>query len=42
MEKQLGWGILATGWIAELFTQDLISSGLKDRLRIVAPPTDGP
>jgi predicted dehydrogenase len=29
MEKQLGWGILATGWIAELFTQDLISSGLK-------------
>jgi predicted dehydrogenase len=29
MEKKLGWGILATGWIAELFTQDLISSGLK-------------
>lgn len=28
MEKKLGWGILATGWIAELFTQDLISSGL--------------
>ncbi|MDQ0321546.1 putative dehydrogenase [Pararhizobium capsulatum DSM 1112] len=27
--KKLGWGILATGWIAELFTQDLISSGLK-------------
>ena len=28
MEKSLGWGILATGWIAELFTQDLVSSGL--------------
>jgi predicted dehydrogenase len=28
MEKTLRWGILATGWIAELFTQDLISSGL--------------
>ncbi len=28
MEKSLRWGILATGWIAELFTQDLISSGL--------------
>ena len=28
MEKTLGWGILATGWIAELFTQDLLSSGL--------------
>jgi len=28
MEKTLGWGILATGWIAELFTQDLITSGL--------------
>ena len=23
-----GWGILATGWIAELFTQDLILSGM--------------
>lgn len=29
MKANLGWGILATGWIAELFTQDLISSGLK-------------
>ncbi len=29
MEKALGWGILATGWIAELFTQDLITSNLK-------------
>ncbi|MBO9123709.1 MULTISPECIES: Gfo/Idh/MocA family protein [unclassified Rhizobium] len=29
MEKTLGWGILATGWIAELFTQDLILSGRK-------------
>jgi len=28
MDKTLGWGILATGWIAELFTQDLIQSGL--------------
>src|ERR1700712_5349126 len=28
MEKTLRWGILATGWIAELFTQDLLSSGL--------------
>lgn len=28
MEKKLGWGILATGWIAELFTQDLTASGL--------------
>jgi predicted dehydrogenase len=28
MEKTLRWGILATGWIAELFTQDLIASGL--------------
>jgi predicted dehydrogenase len=28
MEKTLRWGLLATGWIAELFTQDLISSGL--------------
>lgn len=29
MDKGLGWGILATGWIAELFTQDLITSNLK-------------
>ncbi|WP_438754163.1 Gfo/Idh/MocA family protein [Pararhizobium sp. O133] len=29
MDKVLGWGILATGWIAELFTQDLIASNLK-------------
>jgi predicted dehydrogenase len=29
MDKALGWGILATGWIAELFTQDLIASDLK-------------
>src|ERR1700712_995634 len=28
MEKTLRWGILATGWIAELFTQDLMASGL--------------
>jgi predicted dehydrogenase len=28
MEKKLGWGILATGWIAELFAHDLIASGL--------------
>lgn len=28
MDKQLKWGILATGWIAELFTQDLIDAGL--------------
>jgi len=28
MKKTLGWGILATGWIAELFTQDLTTSGL--------------
>ncbi|CZT37206.1 Gfo/Idh/MocA family protein [Rhizobium sp. 9140] len=28
VEKALGWGILATGWIAELFTQDLIDAGL--------------
>jgi predicted dehydrogenase len=28
MEKKLGWGILATGWIAELFTHDLTASGL--------------
>lgn len=28
MQKKLGWGILATGWIAELFTQDLTASGL--------------
>jgi hypothetical protein len=28
MEKTLGWGILATGWIAELFTQDLVSARL--------------
>src|SRR5262245_27984249 len=29
MGKTLGWGILATGWIAELFTEDLNSVGLK-------------
>jgi predicted dehydrogenase len=29
MNKPLGWGILATGWIAELFAQDLIDAGLK-------------
>ncbi len=29
MNTKLGWGILATGWIAELFTQDLISAGLR-------------
>jgi len=29
MDKALGWGILATGWIAELFTQDLITSNMK-------------
>ncbi len=29
MGKTNGWGILATGWIAELFTQDLIAAGLK-------------
>lgn len=28
MKKSLGWGILATGWIAELFTQDLLTAGL--------------
>lgn len=28
MKKSPGWGILATGLIAELFTQDLISAGL--------------
>ncbi|TCV98363.1 Gfo/Idh/MocA family protein [Biostraticola tofi] len=28
MNKSLGWGVLATGWIAELFTRDLIASGL--------------
>ena len=27
MEKKLGWGILATGWIAELFVHDLTMSG---------------
>lgn len=31
MQKSLGWGILATGWIAELFTQDLIGAGLDIR-----------
>ncbi len=25
----LGWGILATGWIAETFTQDLLDAGLR-------------
>lgn len=28
MKNSLGWGILATGWIAELFTQDLLTAGL--------------
>ncbi len=28
MNTSLGWGVLATGWIAELFTQDLMASGL--------------
>ncbi|KQV37030.1 Gfo/Idh/MocA family oxidoreductase [Rhizobium sp. Root1204] len=28
MEKRLRWGILATGWIAELFVTDLLASGL--------------
>ncbi|QWA13180.1 Gfo/Idh/MocA family oxidoreductase [Sodalis ligni] len=28
MKKSLGWGVLATGWIAELFTHDLVASGL--------------
>lgn len=28
MKNALGWGILATGWIAELFTQDLLTAGL--------------
>ena len=28
MKNSLGWGILATGWIAELFTQDLQTAGL--------------
>lgn len=28
MKNALGWGILATGWIAELFTQDLQTAGL--------------
>lgn len=28
MKNSPGWGILATGWIAELFTQDLLDSGL--------------
>lgn len=28
MDDNLKWGILATGWIAELFTQDLIDAGL--------------
>jgi predicted dehydrogenase len=28
MEKALGWGILATGWIAGLFAQDLAAVGL--------------
>ncbi len=28
MQKKLGWGILATGWIAELFAHDLTASGL--------------
>jgi len=26
-QKTIGWGILATGWIAELFTKDLILAG---------------
>ncbi|WP_213989193.1 Gfo/Idh/MocA family oxidoreductase [Sodalis sp. dw_96] len=29
MNTSLGWGILATGGIAELFTHDLVASGLK-------------
>ncbi len=29
MTKDLGWGILATGWIAGLFAQDLRAAGLK-------------
>lgn len=29
MKESLGWGVLATGWIAELFTRDLLASGLK-------------
>lgn len=28
MNKSIGWGILATGRIAELFTRDLITAGL--------------
>lgn len=28
MNGSLRWGILATGWIAEIFTQDLIDAGL--------------
>jgi predicted dehydrogenase len=28
MKKSLGWGVLATGGIAELFTHDLVASGL--------------
>ncbi|MGN7295459.1 Gfo/Idh/MocA family protein [Rhizobium sp. SAFR-030] len=28
MENTLGWGILATGWIAGLFAQDLQAAGL--------------
>jgi predicted dehydrogenase len=28
MERKLGWGILATGWIAELFTADIIKAGM--------------
>lgn len=28
MKESLGWGILATGWIAELFVHDLKESGL--------------
>jgi len=29
MDRQLGWGILAAGWIAEMFTQDLKTAGLR-------------
>lgn len=29
MSRKLGWGILATGWIAELFTQDLLDADLR-------------
>ena len=29
MIKDIRWGILATGWIADLFTRDLLLAGCK-------------